>query len=401
MVVVFEASLYRKDVPDDYRNIDLPLPATPYELRDALERLGLKENERMGMEITGYTDFPYLMPYLEDADNPYELNALAEKLSSLDDGERTIFAGLLQMDVKGRQGDIPLTRLIDLAYSTDSCHYLSETLNDSQLGRFYAENGFIAEVEAVPDEIFEFLDFEMLGRKMRGNENGVFVDRRTYGASGYVVRHGEIMEAHKNMDFSPKTPDYTVLVEISKAGRESSGKTTLLKMPCTYQQFGETAAQVEAGSWSELDYRYIDCSVPMLADAIASAGDLSEVALLAKRLQEMQPKDLAAFRALIEATECADLYSALTLSDTLDRYVHSPEYKTPVELARGELNFLLDSRALEKLLPHVDLQAYGKTLMENDYAVMTEYGMIERRDGQPIQKHNHQQAQSGMQMGGM
>jgi len=399
--VVFEVSLYRKDVPDDYRNIDLLLPATPYEMLDALERLGLRENEQMGVEITDYTEFPYLMPFLEDTDNLHELNELAEKLSTMNYNEHTVFAGLLQMDVNSRRESIPVTRLIDLAHSTDSCHHVSEALNDVQLGRFYAENGFVPEVEGISDAVFEMLDFEMLGYKMRTNEKGVFVERGKYGVCGYVVLDGEIMEAHKNMDFSPKTPDYTVLVEISKAGRESSGKTALLKMPCTPEQFGTVAAKVEAGSWSELDYRYIDCSVPMLSEAITNSRDLSEVALLARQLHDMKPKELATYKALIEATGCADLYSALTLTHSLDHYIHSPEYKTPVELARGELDLILNSDAMEMLLPHVDLQAYGKTLLENDYAVMTEYGMIERRDGQPIRKFGQQQEQGGMQMGGM
>ena len=62
--------------------------------------------------------------------------------------------------------------MIDLAYSADFCPVANAT-TDEQLGRFYAENDFIPALEKVPDSIFEYLDFEMLGRKARFEEGGV------------------------------------------------------------------------------------------------------------------------------------------------------------------------------------------------------------------------------------
>ena len=90
------------------------------------------------------------------------------------------FEGLFNMEVSKKYGPISVATMIDLAYSTDCCHVINAT-TDEQLGRFYAENDFIPALEKVPDSIFEYLDFEMLGRKARFEEGGVFA------SGGYVI----------------------------------------------------------------------------------------------------------------------------------------------------------------------------------------------------------------------
>ena len=63
----------------------LSLPATPYELRDAIERAHLDDGAEPYIEIMDHTGFPFLEPYLEDGNDLYALNALAEKLATLED----------------------------------------------------------------------------------------------------------------------------------------------------------------------------------------------------------------------------------------------------------------------------------------------------------------------------
>ncbi|MCB7362966.1 hypothetical protein LI009_25135, partial [Flavonifractor plautii] len=48
----------------------------------------------------------------------------------------------------------------------------------------YAANGSIPEVKDVPDKVFELLDFQLLGRRIRQSAGGVFTRQ------GYVVPDG-------------------------------------------------------------------------------------------------------------------------------------------------------------------------------------------------------------------
>ena len=41
---------------------ELTLPAMPYALRDAMERARLDDGEPMYIDLTDYTDFPFLEP---------------------------------------------------------------------------------------------------------------------------------------------------------------------------------------------------------------------------------------------------------------------------------------------------------------------------------------------------
>ena len=125
------------------RHCELELPATDYELLDALDKLRLSAADKLYFDICDYYGYNYLAPFISDALNLYELNALSRKLADLNPAQQTAFAGLLKMEVEKRDGDILVPKLIDLAYSTDCCHVVAEAMNDSQLGRFYADNGFM------------------------------------------------------------------------------------------------------------------------------------------------------------------------------------------------------------------------------------------------------------------
>lgn len=93
----------------------LDLPATPYEIEDALEKVRLQPDEKLFLDIEEFYDFRFLAPYLEDVNDLYGLNALAEKLARLVDYESAVFAGQLKMDLDARISDITLPRLLSLA----------------------------------------------------------------------------------------------------------------------------------------------------------------------------------------------------------------------------------------------------------------------------------------------
>jgi hypothetical protein len=54
------------------------------------------------------------------------------------------------------------------------------------------------------------------------------------------------------------------------------------------------------------------------------------------------------------------------------------------DLARAELKVIVDQKSAELLIPNLNLYAYGKDILAQDHSVITDYGLIERQDGQPI-----------------
>lgn len=114
------------------------------------------------------------------------------------------------MEQEKNEGQISIHTLLQLAHNADCCHVVGEARNDSQLGRFYAENDFFEELSDLPDKVFDLLDFDRIGREQRQAEGGVFTGR----LCGTEYRTG----TNPAPGDPPPKPDYTRPAERSAAG---------------------------------------------------------------------------------------------------------------------------------------------------------------------------------------
>ena len=58
---------------------------------------------------------------------------------------------------------------------------------------------------------------------------------------------------------------------------------------------------------------------------------------------------------------------------------------------------VLCDKDAETLLPHIDRASYGRALLARDHARLTGYGLVERRDGQPVLEEEQASVQGGME----
>ena len=280
------------------------------------------------------------------------------------------FEGLVCMDIRKGGETIPIGSLIDYAYSGECCHVVEDIVTDEELGRFLVENGFIPETDAIPDATLELLDYAQIGKNHREAEGSTFT------GFGYVERHSEPRQVYKTLDLTPKKPAYTILAETYDGNRV------------------EFPYPANAPMGTE-PVRCVDCAAPSL---IGLSGGMETVDLLARRLAGLEPKVMTAYKALLETAGCEDLQSAETLIDSLDEYIFSPQYSSPIEVAKGELSVVLCDEDAATLIPHLNLYQYGQALIERCGGMLTNYGLIERKDGQPVQSPEQQPRQGGMEM---
>ena len=396
MNFIFEVYVGNTNRPLSEAHANITLPATPYQLLDVMGRLQIEKPEDEYYQIEDYYDCEFLSSYLHGKASLTQLNTLAQKLSEMEEWQKDALEGLLKMDALEENRLPSIERVIDLAHSIDACQVLYEARNDEQLGRFYAENGFIPEVEKVPDEIFDMLDFEMLGRKMRTAEGGVFTQ------AGYIVCTGELSEVAKDMDFQLKQPDYTVLLKLAGWNEDRSGfeesKTALLKLPCGLDEMKAAIRVLGVTGLDQVGYRCVDCAFPQARDWIEEADGFGEIESFASALRLLQEEgSMTKYKAVLKATQCSDLQTAIQLLETLDSYIYSPKLDTPEKIAADELrNYLGDDVGL--LLPHVNLWGYGNAVIEHDGCVLTEYGLIDRSDGLPVLENVGKPHQKGVEM---
>ena len=98
---IFSVYAWRGDAPEIDRRVLLELPALPYELRGALDRLRADSGIPLYAQIEEYFHFPFLSKSLYGRQKLCELNGLAQRLAGLNLEEASAFQGLLKMGLPG------------------------------------------------------------------------------------------------------------------------------------------------------------------------------------------------------------------------------------------------------------------------------------------------------------
>lgn len=364
------------------------LPATPYELLDIWDRLGLSADEPVRFTIEG--GLLENIPGLSSADGVDRsrddlcaLNHLAQKLSEFGETNRLAFMGLLRIDGAQCKEPPDIPHLIDLACSVECCHTAPSVVTDMQLGQFVVEYGLDAKLEELPDEVLDrlhnegLLNYQKIGEQHRLSEHGVFIHAADRGICGYVEQYMEEQVVSKQLDLHMQEPDYAVLVQMSD-GRE-------VKLPTEEPLPDES-------------FTCLDCKIPAITDLINRKKDLAAVDRFALTLDDLTPKELTTCKAVIEAMACSTLNQVADVIWNVEEYILSPNQRTPTDYAKEMLSVILNSREAKELTPFVNLHRYGEALMQRLHCTATEYGIVERNDGQPLmQLAEEQNEMTGME----
>ena len=397
---IFEVYLAKEDVPNNEAYAKLDLPASLWELWDALDKVRLQTDDILYMEIEDYDAFEYLSPHLDGLDiSLNELNDLAALLSALDEVQEVAFEGLFSIEVQRKVnangGVITLQDLRDLAVSAKTdCYHVVDAADDAQLGRFYAENEFIPELDGVSNEVFEMLDFAGIGRMMRCNENGVFV------GSLYVLRDGELTTAPPVQKTLPEKPGYLFRLTLGLRPDFGGNRTAVLDMPASEEALAAAQEQLGTLNWENtvvLNYDGILPNAVFFADLPSELEAFNEFAKAVQNIP-FPEKQLPKLKALLKQFEVQDIATAISLTECLDDYVLTPEISSPQETAIDQLHFMTDDHSVELLISHVNLYAYGCDIIKEDNAVLSPYGLLHRADYQPMLSPVQQSQEMEMKM---
>lgn len=357
--------------PDNDNGTALDLPAKPWAMMDALEMLRLREGQEPYWQVEDLGRYDFLVPYLDKCDL-YYFNALAEQLSTFNAADAIAFEGLVQME----SDKLTVQRLLDLAYSTDCCHVVPEVRDDAALGKFYVENDFLPELEKVPDKVLEMLDYEKIGRQVCQNECG------TITPHGYVERHSDLKQAPVDLGRPPRKPAYMMRFLCS-----NENQTVSLNLPASQAELNTVLTRLALDGWQEVHLECEDTAVPEMWSFTDMAYDgMEQLNRFARCLEELDMNgELVKFKAVAQQLQLSRLEEAIALTGHLDEYSFEPDIHSPRELARDELGVIAGEKKGKLLLPHLDLDAYGRDVMQRDNGVLGDYGYLARLDGQPIQ----------------
>lgn len=382
---VFDVELY----DDNGESCKLSLPATDYELLDALEQIQKIPREQPEWEISRNSDFQFLHKMIEGR-NLYAVNDLSRKLGSMDQGQRAAFEGLLRMACLKQEESVSVTDLLIFANSVDHCHVVAEATDDAKLGRFYAENDFIPELVDIPDDVFEKLDFAKIGREMRESEKGVFTQH------GYVVMHDELRPYTEPIGATPQAPDY--IFRLSLHSMVDTKRVSTLDLPASMGQIMRAVEECGVGTISLVEHRIEDSAIPSQKESMES-GTLLQINELAQAVKYRQERgELPKLKAVLQATNCPDVDTAIAIEENLDAYSYDPGKRTAEDVALGQLHRVMDEQTLPILLDHIHLFNYGMDLMAAKEVTMTPYGAVTYQNDEMLLTPENKPSQGGMQM---
>lgn len=371
---VMRVYLFGQDWTSSHEEMYLDLPAAPWELVDAMEKLNLTEEADLYVQAEEYYDFDYIQSFIPESTSLSQLNELCATLNSMDEMDRIGFRGLLQSSAFYDRFNLSVEKLMDIAQAKDCYHIAEGVGNDAELGRYLCLNGFIDGTLEMPEKVYELLNFEKIGKDFRMAEHGAFAD------GCYIAPDGEI--PHREMHYEICPPEYVVMLDVFN--REDSTKHWLLAAPAVPEEMDSALRHIGAESWDEAVCICTDCQIPQLMETVTQTGNIAAINRFAGILEGVPAEDITKLKAVLEVMHCDDLITASLIAGELDNYMLSENIRGAEDYGRWQLDYMLSSADRDLILKHINLYAYGKELLEQDAAVISTYGLIERKDNQPI-----------------
>ena len=395
---VCEVYLGSSSASDDERGVELTFPVSQYEMMDAFEQIHTKSPGDVYWQVDEFYCFAYLAPHLDESMSIFEFNALAEQLSKLDERQETAMQGLLQMQVnkhmQENSGILTVSELMMLAHNVDHCHVLADVHSNEDLGKFYVENGFRDDLDALPDSVYNLLDYAKIGKQMRESEAGAFTPH------GYVVRTEELQPLP---DYEPQR-DINYMIRMTLMNHENGQKTAVLDLPATEERMLEVQAELDASEWFDAQFTACDAIVPQLNTLLTDVEDLPRINELAHSLLELKANgQLTKFKAVVDATQCESLDDVFDRLEKLPQYCFETKICNRDALVRDELEFVLGGKDADLIYKHLNREAYAEDVLKQYGAEITPYGMVNRADFGPLhepipeqQQEQTQEPQMGM-----
>ena len=382
----------------DERGVELTFPVSQYEMMDAFEQIHTKSPGDVYWQVDEFYCFDYLAPHLNENMSIFEFNSLTEQLSKLDERQEIAMEGLLNMAVQKHMqehsGIITVPELMMLASNADHCHVLADVHSDEALGKFYADNDFLPELNDLPDSVYDLLDYAKIGKQMRESEAGVFTPH------GYVVRTEELQPLP---DYEPQR-EISYMIRLTLMNHENERKTAVLDLPATEQRLLEVQKELDAPEWFDAQFTSCDAIAPQLNTLLTDVEDLPRINELAQSLQELKASgQLTKFKAVVGATQCESLDDVFDRIERLPQYCFETKIRDKDALVRDELDFVLGGKDADLIYKHLNCEAYAEDVLKQYGAEITSYGMVNREDFGPLhepipeqQQEQTQEPQMGM-----
>ncbi len=351
------------------------LPANKKTIIDAMDRARVFGETYVRIERCD--KFPELNGF-EFSEEPTldELNFLAKRLEEIsgDTSEKYAYRALLRkpMDTIGEA--------INRTYNLQTIP-VYPCKNVHEYGEIVLENEMLEELDDVPDEVYEWLDPDKVGRAMMEREGGVFIDGYYAIANSYepaLVYDEELPEQQEDWIFRlevagvPEKPE-----DISKV------KTEILTLPANEKYMRNIAELLGEKSIDVCNCMNFQSAIPQIRDdCFESMEDIYLLNEIAKKYSELSREDAAKFKAVLQNENWNSLDKAEDILKNLSGYNFDISVTDASDFGREYLSEMLPPDFDRSLLEGVNAAELAQNVLHINGGAITSYGAVSEYGGQ-------------------
>lgn len=363
----------------------LELPATPYEIEDALQRAHVPDGGGFGLQpFLGWPQFLHKHLILSGRKSLEELNMLAGIIDGMDEIQLGTYEGAIQLcqDEKGND-PVDVKDLINLACNLDSYEFLPGMTDDYSLGTACIMGGMLDLVDNLPDEALDLVDPKKAGEKLRKADQGTFTAR------GYVYRSSaafqEVYDGRHLPDYGEQ--HYGLLsLRIEKSDDMDAESGVWLELPADQDALQWALTSIGEPSFDSCRIAETKSIIPAFRDLLAEDEDIGELNTLAKRLSDFPDSAFMKYKAALELEQCGGLGMALDIAANLGCYdfdssLLSPEVYGERVLKKAGID------TYDPAFDDFDFSGYGERELEKSGLLFTPYGSISRNDREFVHEY--------------
>lgn len=263
-----------------------------------------------------------------------------------------------------------------------------------EYGEIVLDNELLEELREVPDEVYDLLDPEKVGRVMAERENGIFIDGYYIIADSYepVLVYDE--ELPEQMD------DWIFRLEI--AGN-SSGKTEILTLPASEKTIAEIPERLGEKRLEDCICADFQSAIPQIDNRILDSAEICSLNLFAKEFSELSRENASKCKAILRSCCVREVSELESVLSNLNRYEFDCEVDYFGEYGEKYLLKMLPKGFDKEVLSGIGSVEFTRNLLAANGCKFTDYGVVSGIDGHlfsPI-KSSEQEQKSDFTMGGI
>lgn len=343
-----------------------------------------------------------VIPELEDCEfveEPTldELNFLAKRIEEISKEETQIIAYRALL----RKPFDTINEAINRTYNLETVP-VYPCKNLYAYGEIVLDNEFLEELKDVPDEIYELLDPDKVGRAMMEKENGVFI-------SGYYAiadSYEPVLEYDEQLP--ERMEDWVFRLEVAGVPERAENlrkmKTEILTLPADEDHMQDIAEALGERYIDECSIMKFESALPQIDDsAIKSAEDIYQLNEIAWKFSDLSREDAVKLKAVLQNENWKILNNTENVLDILGDYDFDISVTDASDFGRKYLSRLMPTAFDRSLLDGVNAAEFAKNVLRTNGGMMTSYGAVSGYGGHlySMIETQIQEQTADFKMGGM